>query len=125
MHMTIVILTLLNISFFLMHELDACHKGEWKMFKFLRRFQEKTQYQIFLWFHLPLCAFLLYYFGTVLSSSNFWLWVVVNILVLLHLIVHVVARKWKSNVFTSLSSLLLIAGSALTSALNLMFFAYY
>lgn len=121
----ILTLTFFNIIFLLMHEFDACYQGEWKMFGFLKYFSEKTQYQIFLWFHLPMCAFLLYYFSTILSFSNFLLWVLVNVFCVLHLMIHVIALKWKSNVFTSFSSFVFIAGAALTGLLNLILFSYY
>jgi hypothetical protein len=121
----ILALTFLNIIFLLMHEFDACYQGEWKMFRFLKYFPEKTQYQIFLWFHFPLCAFLLYYFGTVLSFSYFWLWILMNVFGVLHLIIHLIALKWKSNVFTSFSSFVFIAGAALTGMLNLLLFSHY
>lgn len=108
-----------------MHEFDACYQGEWKMFSFLKPFPEKTQYQIFLWFHLPLCAFLLYYLDTVLSFSNFRLWVLVNAFGAIHLVIHLIALKWKSNVFTSFPSFVFITGAAFTGILNLIFFSYY
>ena len=121
----ILTLTSLNIIFLLMHEFDACYLGEWGMFRFLKYFGENTQYQIFLWFHFPMCAFLLYYFGTVLSFSNIWLWFLVNAFGVVHLIIHLMALKWKSNVFTSFSSFTFIVGAALTGILNLILFSYY
>jgi hypothetical protein len=125
MKTSILTLTFLNIIFFLMHEFDACHQGEWKMFRFLKPFSERTQYQLFLWYHLPFCAFLLYYFGTVLSFSNLRLWVLVNAFAVIHLVIHLIALRWKSNVFTSFSSFFFIAGAALTGILNLILFSYY
>ena len=108
-----------------MHEFDACYQEEWKMFIFLKHFPEKTQYQIFLWFHFPLCAFLLYYFGTVLSFSYFRLWILMNVFGVLHLIIHLIAVRWRSNVFTTFSSFAFIVGAALTGILNLILFPYY
>jgi hypothetical protein len=121
----ILALTFLNIVFFLMHEFDACYQGEWNMFRFLKPFREKTQYQIFLWIHFPLCVFLLYYLSTVLSFGNLRLWLLVNAFGVIHLIIHLIALKWKSNVFTSFSSFVFIAGAALTGILNLILFSYY
>ena len=121
----ILTLTIINIIFLLMHEFDACYQGEWRMFRILKHFPQKTQYQMFLWFHFPICAFLLYYFSTVLSFSYFWLWVLVNMFGVIHLAIHLIALKWKSNVFTSFSSFVFIAGAALTGLLNLIFFSYY
>jgi hypothetical protein len=48
-----------------------------------------------------------------------------NVFGVLHLIIHLIALKWKSNVFTSVSSFVFIAGAALTGMLNLLLFSHY
>ena len=95
------------------------------MFAFLSKFGENTQYNIFLYAHIPLCAFLFYYFVTVVYFNNVALWIVVNCLSVLHLIIHLFALKWKSNVFRSPASFIFIAGAALTGTVNLLLTFYY
>ena len=121
----ILLITVLNVSFLFMHEFDACFRGEWKMFKFLRKLNEKTQYQIFLYAHLPFSLFCIYYLWTVFSFSNFILWITFNSLMVIHLVIHVIAIKWKSNVFKNLSSFIFIGGAAITGIINLLLFNYY
>lgn len=121
----ILILTLVNITFVLMHEFDACKQGEWKMFKVLSPFKEKTRYQIFLWIHFPISVFLINYYARVMNFDNFRAWIIVNAFGVAHLLLHVVALKWKTNVFTSVSSFIFIAGAALTGAANLALYPYY
>jgi hypothetical protein len=122
---TILILTLLNIAFLLMHEFDACKQGEWKMFKILNPFKEETRYQIYLWIHFPISVFLISYYVHVMNFDNYRTWIIVNAFGVIHLLLHLVALKWKSNVFTSISSFIFIAGAALTGAANLILYPYY
>jgi hypothetical protein len=115
----------LGVILLLMHELDACHKGEWKMFKFLRTLNEKTQYLIFLYAHIPLSVLLFYYLWTVISFNNIILWIIVNIFLILHFALHIIAKKWESNVFHSINSFVFILGAAITGLFNLCLVAYY
>jgi hypothetical protein len=121
----IVLTSALSVILLFMHELDACHKGEWRMFKFMRNLNEKNQYLIFLYAHIPLSIFLVYYLWTVISFNSIILWVIVNIFLILHFAIHVVARKWESNVFHSFNSIVFISGAAITGLLNLCLVASY
>ncbi|HPQ45128.1 MAG TPA: hypothetical protein PKZ42_12980 [Syntrophales bacterium] len=121
----IVAMSAFGVLFLFMHELDACYKGEWRMFAFLRRFKEETQYLIFLYAHIPLTLFLFYYLWTVVSFSNIILWVLVNIFCVLHFALHIIARTWKSNVFQSIHSFIFIGGAALTGLVNLLLVTWY
>jgi len=125
MNILIIILSSLNLTFLWIHELDACHKGEWRMFGFLRKFKENTQYQIFLLAHIPLFIFTIYYLWTVFNFNNFPLWIIWNVLMIIHLIIHILAKKWKSNVFKSSFSFMLIYGIGISAFINLLLFRYY
>jgi hypothetical protein len=118
-------LTMLNVLCIFMHEYDAIYRGEWRMFGFLRRFRETTQYLIFFYVHVPLTLFLFYYLWTVINFNNFWLWVVLNAIMIFHLIIHTIAIKWRSNVFRSWHSFVFIVGAALTGFVNLLLFNHY
>ena len=121
----IIIMSALSVMFLFMHEFDACHKGEWRMFRFLRKLKENTQYLIFLYVHIPLTLFLFYYLWTVLSFNNIILWIIVNTFWIIHFALHVIAIKWKSNVFQSINSFVFIGGAAITGFINLCLVAYY
>jgi hypothetical protein len=121
----IVLMSVLGVMLLFMHEFDAFYKGEWRMFKFLRKLKENTQYLVFLYAHIPLTLFLFYYLWTVISFNNIILWILINIFWILHFALHIIARKWKSNVFQSINSFVFIAGAAITGLINLCFAAYY
>jgi len=114
-----------NVLFLLMHELDAVYRKEWRMFKFMSNLKEKTQCQIFLYLHFPLFAFLIYYLITVFNFNNISLWIIINSLSVIHFIIHLYARKWKSNVFQSGTSFLFIGGAGITGVANLILTKYY
>lgn len=125
MKLFLILSATLNVVFLIMHELDACYTGEWKMFKFLRAFKERNQYLIFLYFHIPLFGFFIYYLWSVYNFNNFILWITVNSFGIIHLFIHLAALKWKSNVFKSFTSFFLIGGAALTGAINLFLLSNY
>ncbi|MEJ6951975.1 DUF6713 family protein [Natronospora cellulosivora (SeqCode)] len=125
MRKVIILISVLNVIFVFMHEFDACYCGEWKMFRFIRKCKEKTQYLIFLYIHLPLTLFLFYYLWTVVNFNNIILWVIINAFLIFHFVLHLIARRWKSNVFLSYHSFIFIAGAALTGIINLCLIAFY
>lgn len=120
MRTTIVIVTLLNLTLFILHEIDAIANGEWKMFSFLQSFKERTQKIIFLYVHLPLPSLLVYYVYLVFASRNITVFIIVNSLAVLHFVIHLFALKWESNVFKSHISIILLGGIALTGLINLI-----
>lgn len=121
----IIVLAVINILFLFMHELDACYRKEWMMLKFLKFFKEKTQYLIFIYFHIPLTLFAFYYLWTVINFNNFTLWIIVNLFGVLHLIIHLFALKWQSNVFKNVHSFIFIVGEAVTGLIGLFLISYY
>ncbi len=121
----ILILSVSNVICFIIHELDAFYRQEWKMFGFLQSFKHKTQYLIFLYAHIPLIFFLIFYLWTVINLNNYWLFLAVNIFSLFHLALHLAARKWKSNVFRSIHSFSIIFLIGFTGFVNLILSSYY
>lgn len=121
----ILLLSTLSVLLIFTHEYDAFYHREWKMFRFLNRFSIPTQYFIFLFAHIPLTLLLLYYLWTVLVFSNIMLWIVVNVLLVFHFAIHVIALRWKSNVFHSIYSFIIIGAAAIAGIINLCLFSFY
>ena len=122
---TILVVTSLNIMFLFMHEFDAFHQGEWKMFRFLGKLKESTQYLLFLYIHIPLTLFCFYYLWSTNSFNHFVLWLIMNILSIFHLLLHLIAIRWKSNVFKNIHSFIFITGWGITGIINLMLINSY
>ena len=121
----IILLSTSSVILMLTHEYDAIHFGEWKMFKFLQRFSNQVQYLIFLYAHIPFTLFLFYYLWTVVSFSNIVLWIIVNLLLIVHFGIHLLALRWESNVFHSIYSFVIIGAAALMGIINLCLIQYF
>jgi len=121
----ILIVTSLNIIFFFLHEFDAFHQGEWKMFKFLNKLKDSTQYLIFLYAHIPLTIFCFYYLWSTYCFNNQVVWLIINILSIFHFAIHVIAIKWESNVFKNIHSFIFISGWGITGIINLILIKSY
>lgn len=125
MNHLITFVSVVNVIFLFMHEFDAVYEGEWKMFGFLKSFGERIQYLIFLYSHVLICGFVFYYLWCVCNGNNYPLWITVNFFGVFHFLIHIIAIRWKSNVFKSFSSFLFISGMAITGVINLILFKYY
>lgn len=121
----IITLSVLNILFILLHEFDAFYREEWHMFRFLRSLKVETAYLVFFYAHIPVTLIAIYYLYSVFTFSNKGLWLVWNIVMVLHLIIHLIARKWHSNVFHSIHSFVPIFGAGFTGAISLLLMESY
>ena len=50
----LLILFLLNLSIFLLHEMDAIRRSEWRLFIVLKDMEDSKAYQVFTGIHLSL-----------------------------------------------------------------------
>lgn len=125
MKSVIIISALAKIMFLLMHEFDACYHKEWKMMPFLKTLSSKAQYLFFLYFHIPLTLFLFYYAWSVVELNNKALWVIMNIVSVVHLIMHSTALKWDANVFKNIHSFVFITGAGIAGVIGLVLTSYY
>ena len=125
MEKLIILLSISSVILMFTHEYDAFHLGEWKMFKFLQRFSNQVQYLIFLYAHIPLTLFFAYYLWTLVSFSNIVLWIIVNLLLIVHFGIHLFALRWESNVFHSIYSFVIIGAAALLGIINLCLIQYF
>jgi hypothetical protein len=87
--------------------------------------KEDTQYLLFLYIHVPLTLGAFYYVWSALGARNFLFWIIVNLFMIFHLVLHLCALRWKTNVFRNAHSFAFITGGALTGLLNLCLAGYY
>lgn len=125
MRSLIIFMSISCAMFIFMHEFDAFHKNEWKMFGFLKKWDEKKMYLFFLYAHIPVTLLLFYYLWTTFAFSSIILWTAVNIFLILHFVLHIMAKKWKTNVFHSVHSFIFIGGAAISALISLFLIAYY
>ena len=124
MEILLVFSSICYAVFLLMHEFDAIYENEWKMFKFILKLNERNQYLIFLYSHIFICGILLYYLWCTYKFINFPLLFIINLFGIIHLGIHLAAKKWKSNVFKSFSSFLLIWFTGFSAIINIIILTY-
>lgn len=123
--MLIKILFWINISLFILHEMDAVKTREWKMMKFMNRMNDDYGHIVFTTLHFPLFIIIFfltqYYFLLIVSSTA--------ILFILHQIVHLLFRKHSenrmNNKFSKIIIFLMFANSCFTIILLLTGFIPY
>lgn len=55
----LLVFFLFNFSLFLLHEMDAIRRSEWKLFIVLKDMEESKAYRVFTFIHLPLYTIIL------------------------------------------------------------------
>jgi Flp pilus assembly protein TadB len=83
----------INISLFIVHEMDAVHAMEWKMMKFMDRTGDRTGYVIFTASHFFLFMLIFYLTDYHLNM----IFPVISVLLILHQILHILFRKHREN----------------------------
>ncbi len=119
MYTTVLVITLINILFFILHEIDAIRNAEWKIAKLLTPFRGKTKKLIYLYLRLPLPSIVVFYLYSVFALGSLEVFLIVNTLAVLHLAVHVILHHMDTYLFKSTFSFILVVGFAITGLINL------
>jgi hypothetical protein len=112
--MLIKILFWINISLFILHEMDAVKTREWRMMIFMNRLSDDHGHIIFTALHFPLFMlifFLMKYYFEYLVPA-------IAVLFIIHQILHILFRKHTenrmNNMFSKAIILLMFANSCVT-----------
>jgi len=103
------ILIFTNLSLLVMHEMDAIHCKEWKIFIFFENISDRKGYLIFSILHFPLFIAILF-LTKYQFEIMFW---ILNIFLVFHSILHLFFRNHKFNHFQSKYSIFLITAMGL------------
>jgi len=115
-----VTLFIFMISLLLLHEMDAIRTKEWKMFFILKDMPDEKAYKIFTLFHFPLyfSIFMVLVLGG--NSATNTLYLILDIFLIGHSIIHFCFRKNPNNRFSSLFSKAIIYSLAILAILHLL-----
>ena len=111
------ILFLTNVAWFFAHELDATLQHEWRIFFFLKPFDDVTAYQLFMAFHIPLFVLIL----SQLQVRQFQ--VIFDVFLIVHAGLHVFFRNHPQYEFNNWYSNIWIFGAVPLAALHLILIA--
>jgi TctA family transporter len=114
------ILLFINLSLLILHEMDAVHCKEWKLFVFLKNLSDSKGRIIFSILHLP---FFLIIFFLIEYQFEIIFWIL-NIFLIFHLLIHLLTTKQKFNNFKCKYSYLLIISMGLIGASSILIKLY-
>ncbi|XVL60972.1 hypothetical protein PWP87_04070 [Paenibacillus amylolyticus] len=71
----LLVLFLFNLSLFLLHEMDAIRRSEWKLFMVLKDMEDDKAYRYFTWIHLPMYTIILSLLLAHIRPLHFGCWI--------------------------------------------------
>lgn len=114
----LLILFLLNLSIFLLHEMDAIRRSEWRLFIVLKDMKDSKAYQVFIVIHLFLYVIILSLLFSPYQTITFW---VLDIFFIIHTILHLLFERHPRNEFKNTFSRAIIYPMGFLSTIHLFF----
>ncbi|MDR0309683.1 MAG: hypothetical protein LBH88_02860 [Candidatus Methanoplasma sp.] len=114
------VLFTVNFSILLLHEMDAIHAKEWKMFIILKSMNERTAYIIFSIIHLPLYFWVILTISQAFSSGYALVYLLTDVFLIAHMVVHFFFRKHSANNFSPVYSNVLIYTTGIIALIHLI-----
>jgi len=115
----LLILFLFNLALFLLHEMDAIRRSEWRLFIVLKDLEDSKAYQIFTIIHLFLYVIILSLLFSQYQTITFW---VLDIFFIIHAILHLLFERHPRNEFKNTFSRAIIYPMGMLAAIHLFFF---
>ncbi|MBG9757128.1 DUF6713 family protein [Lysinibacillus sp. RSDA_15] len=114
----LLILFLLNLSIFLLHEMDAIRRSEWRLFIVLKDMKDSKAYQVFIVIHLFLYVIILSLLFSPYQTITFW---VLDIFFIIHTILHLLFERHPRNEFKNTFSRAIIYPMGFLATIHLFF----
>ena len=109
-----------GLAFLVVHELDAIHRHEWKMFPFISRLNDRSGYQVFVLLHIPLLVLIFWLVSHPPGTVRFWFQVSMNVFFMVHFGLHYLMREHEHSEFSEGFSKLIVALTAAAGLIHLM-----
>ncbi len=107
------LLFIINLAFFMTHELDAIQRHEWRFFFALTPLSDQAAYRLFTALHIPLFVF------TIWNLPLFWFQVGFDMFLIIHAGLHRVLRNHPEIKFNNWFSQVWIFGGALLGTIHI------
>ncbi|WP_340019266.1 DUF6713 family protein [Paenibacillus sp. FSL H3-0457] len=114
----LLVLFLFNLSLFLLHEMDAIRRSEWKLFMVLKDMEDDKAYRYFTRIHLPMYTIILSLLFSSYQTITFW---VLDIFFIIHTVLHFFFEKHPRNEFKNGFSRSLIYPMGIIALIHLIF----
>ncbi|WP_309296702.1 DUF6713 family protein [Paenibacillus sp. L3-i20] len=109
-----------NFALLCLHEMDAIRAKEWKMFLILKDMEDKRAFKVFTILHLPLYTILIFSF----VSHHFLSFVIIDLFIIFHVLVHFFFEKHPNNNFKNFYSRMIIYPMGILGILHLLGLMY-
>ncbi|MDQ0172822.1 DUF6713 family protein [Paenibacillus tundrae] len=116
----LLVLFLFNLSLFLLHEMDAIRRSEWRLFIVLKDMEDDKAFKYFTWIHLPLYTVILSLLFSSYQSIAFW---ILDIFFIIHTVLHFFFEKHPRNEFKNSFSRSIIYFMGLGATIHLIWLA--
>ncbi|MBG9942131.1 DUF6713 family protein [Brevibacillus formosus] len=113
----LLVIFLINLSLFLLHEMDAIRRSEWRLFIVLKDMEDSKAYKVFTFIHLPLYTIILYLLFSKYQTVTFW---VLDLFFIIHAILHLFFEKHPRNGFKNTFSRTIIYPMGILAAIHLI-----
>lgn len=113
-----LILFLINLSLFLLHEMDAIRRSEWRLFVILKDMEDSKAYSVFTLIHLFLYVLILSLLFSEYQLIIFW---VLDVFFIIHTILHLFFERHPRNEFKNSFSRSIIYSMGFLAIIHLLF----
>ncbi|WP_309139200.1 DUF6713 family protein [Brevibacillus sp. RS1.1] len=112
-----LVIFLITLSLFLLHEMDAIRRSEWRLFIVLKDMEDSKAYKVFTFIHLPLYTMILYLLFSKYQTVTFW---VLDVFFIIHTVLHLLFEKHPRNGFKNIFSRTIIYPMGVLAAIHLV-----
>ncbi|OEC01144.1 hypothetical protein GY31_12500 [Lysinibacillus sphaericus] len=114
----VLALFLLNLSLFLLHEMDAIRCSEWRMFVILKDMEDEKAYKVFTLIHIVLYIIIFLLLFSQYQTILFW---TLDLFFIVHSILHLFFERHPRNNFKNAFSRAIIHLLGILSVGHLLF----
>ncbi|AVK84929.1 hypothetical protein C3943_15915 [Lysinibacillus sp. B2A1] len=114
----LLVLFLFNLSLFLLHEMDAIRRSEWRLFIVLKDMEDSKAYKIFTFLHLFLYVIILSLLFSEYQIIVFWF---LDLFFIIHSILHLFFEKHPRNEFKNTFSRAIIYPTGILAVVHALF----
>lgn len=114
----LLVLFLFNLSLFLLHEMDAIRRSEWRLFIVLKDMEDSKAYKIFTFLHLFLYVIILSLLFSEYQIIVFWF---LDLFFIIHAILHLFFEKHPRNEFKNTFSRAIIYPMGILAVVHALF----
>jgi len=114
----LLVLFLFNLSLFLLHEMDAIRRSEWRLFIVLKDMEDSKAYKVFAFLHLFLYVII---FSLLFSEYQIIVFWFLDLFFIIHAILHLFFEKHPRNEFKNTFSRAIIYPMGILAVVHFLF----